>query len=240
MRTVVVMLTGLFLTSSAWAQMVVTSQSSAHSMAKARFNNTLTGSPSAVELALLLVLGALVLWMIIAIRQKKLVRISIVALALCCLALVSVRVGRAMSAGRAGARAAVCQMNMKSLERALWEYVSYNNDTFPPAETWCDAIEQYVLRGRRNFVCPEVPHLECGYGFNANIGGKKVGDVRNGVMIFFESDGGWNAHGGPEAMIKQPRHTYYYLLVNGGCVNPYRAEGDESTFSTKASEVPWE
>ena len=41
---------------------------------------------------------------------------------------------------------------------------------------------------------------------NAAVAGLKEADVPSDTVVLFESDAGWNASGGVELMITQPRH----------------------------------
>jgi prepilin-type processing-associated H-X9-DG protein len=83
-----------------------------------------------------------------------------------------------------------------------------NTNTYPPAATWCDAI-QPELGSTQVFQCPAGDKSQrCHYAFNASLGGlalDKVGSPAQTVMVF-ETDGGWNLNGGSELLLQNPRH----------------------------------
>ena len=58
------------------------------------------------------------------------------------------------------------------------------------------------------FKCPAANSgSRCDYAFNAKLGGMDEGKINPQTVMIFESDGGWNANGGPECMIAKPRHA---------------------------------
>ncbi len=98
-----------------------------------------------------------------------------------------------------------CMNHEKQLCMAALMYASSNGDQLPPAATWCDAL----LAGAgssQTYQCPAARGVRCGYGFNRKLGGKKLGEVDPQTVMFFESAGGWNRSGGPEAVVQLPRH----------------------------------
>jgi hypothetical protein len=107
-----------------------------------------------------------------------------------------------------------CVNNLRQLGMAVRIYSTNNHGLFPPAETWCAAIQKEV--GSTNvFQCGANPDLPCGYAFNARLAGKKANEVNPQTVMIFESDAGWNASGGPELMLKSPRHKRrLFALVN--------------------------
>jgi prepilin-type processing-associated H-X9-DG protein len=100
-----------------------------------------------------------------------------------------------------------CVNNMKQLSLAVRLYSNDNNDRFPPATTWCDAILTYTSGSTTIYQCPAGDRSKrCDYAFNAKLGGMSLTKVNPNTVVLFETDGGWNASGGPELMLKQPRH----------------------------------
>jgi hypothetical protein len=98
-------------------------------------------------------------------------------------------------------------MNVRELSQAMSMYSNDYDSKFPPAATWSDSIKTYVKR-QDSFKDPAKTGSEIGYGFNSALGGLSQGDVADpsSTVGIFESDGGWNANGGPESMIVAPRH----------------------------------
>jgi hypothetical protein len=90
--------------------------------------------------------------------------------------------------------------NERQLALAIRIYASDHANHFPPAANWCDAIKSTMPA--RVFMRPGGnPSSECGYAFNAALGGMDVNKVDSHTVMIFESDGGWNANGGPELMV---------------------------------------
>ena len=115
--------------------------------------------------------------------------------------------------------------NAKQLAIGVRLYAVDNNDQFPPAETWCDAILKNV-GDERPFQAATRPGLRCGFAFNARLGRLKEDTLTAGnVVLFFESDQGWNASGGPELMIKVPRQNNVFIVAFAdGSVHQLRAD----------------
>ena len=116
------------------------------------------------------------------------------------------------------ARAATCVSNVAGLARAALKYAQDHGGRLPPAQEWCDLLRPY-LKNAHAFVCPAAKNLRCSYAFNANLSGVRLDDIPESrhVVIFFESDRGWNAAGGPELLPAQPRHRFGEadMLVRG-------------------------
>jgi len=104
-----------------------------------------------------------------------------------------------------------CVNNLKQLGLAVRIYSTDNHDLFPPAETWCGAI-QTTVGSPKVFQCPVVRDQRCAYAFNARLSGKKTDAVNPQTVLIFESDAGWNASGGPEVMLKSPRHAHRFIV----------------------------
>ncbi len=116
------------------------------------------------------------------------------------------------------ARKALCSSNIRNIALSLQMYAADNDERFPPAETWCDSIMDYA-RNPEIFVCSEAPHLPCGYAFNSALSSlalDELADPSNTVLIF-DSNAGWNGHGGPEFLPPSPRHLKQdaYALADG-------------------------
>jgi len=105
-----------------------------------------------------------------------------------------------LGAARQRAEAIRSMANERQLALAVKIYASDHANHFPPAANWCDAIKSTMPAAA--FVRPGGnPASECGYAFNAALGGMDASKVDSHTVMIFESDGGWNANGGPELMI---------------------------------------
>ena len=116
----------------------------------------------------------------------------------------------ALAKAKARAQTIQCLNNVKQLDLAVRIYVSDNSDTFPPAETWCDAITTFV-GSPKVYQCSTKPGLRCAYAYNEKLSGKKDGDVNPQTVMIFESDAGWNASGGRE-LLAQDRHSGLVII----------------------------
>lgn len=108
---------------------------------------------------------------------------------------------------RYDARLFPCIAHATKLAGALQLYLAENDDRFPPATAWSDAVLTY-LPGDDVFTCPERPELACAYAFNSALSGARYHAITQAgdTVAFFESDRGWNAAGGPDLLAERPRH----------------------------------
>jgi uncharacterized membrane protein len=97
--------------------------------------------------------------------------------------------------------------NMKQLIFAVNLYSASHDWRLPPAATWCDAIQSYAVSSGASFLDPSADASNrCSYAFNAKLSGLSTAKANPNTVMFFETDGGWNLSGGPELMLKHPRH----------------------------------
>jgi hypothetical protein len=90
-----------------------------------------------------------------------------------------------------------------SLEMYLADFGAY-----PRAATWCDDMKGYY-GDPDNLRCLERYGIRCGYALNKSISGLRPSDISTDpekTVVFFDSDVGWNAAGGPELLPRKPRH----------------------------------
>jgi len=120
-----------------------------------------------------------------------------------------------LAQSKAKAQSISCVNNLKQIGLATRIYSLDNADTFP-TEKWCDLLRA-DLGSTNVLICPARQGIRCGYAYNSNLLGRADAEVDPGTVMFFESDAGWNAVGGPELMIRQPRHL--------GLVNVCLADG---------------
>jgi len=96
----------------------------------------------------------------------------------------------------------VCGINMKGLATATMYYSHNYDDKLPTADKWCDLLITEADVGAKSFCCSEHPDGSFSYALNKNI---TSASAEPDIVLFFESDGGRNAAGGPEMLASQ-RH----------------------------------
>lgn len=96
-----------------------------------------------------------------------------------------------------------CQMNLRSLKVSFDIYMDENNGKYPTAEKWCDLLKDYLVED--DLVCPAKSRKveRCSYAINPNCEPNSPADV----VLLFETQGGWNQHGGPE-ILSIENHPY--------------------------------
>ena len=119
----------------------------------------------------------------------------------------------ALAAAKTKAQEINCVNNEKQLALAVKIFASDNTNHFPPAATWCDAIKTFT-GGEKVFKCNAAnSSSRCDYAFNAKLDGLDESKINPQTVLIFESDGGWNANGGPELMIGKPRHARMFVVA---------------------------
>jgi hypothetical protein len=104
---------------------------------------------------------------------------------------------------------AVCQKNLMQLALVLEMYAGDNGDLLPTT-SWSDRALSEVGRDVWGiFRCPEAPGLRCAYAFNRALMGRSIKTIPQPerTVLLFESDLGWNSAGGPDALVRTPRHS---------------------------------
>jgi hypothetical protein len=83
-------------------------------------------------------------------------------------------------------------------------YMDDNDGRYPTAEKWCDLLKDYYIEDR--LVCPAKGGTgeRCSYALNPNCEPNSPSDV----VLLFETQGGWNQHGGPE-LLNTENHPDY-------------------------------
>lgn len=137
---------------------------------------------------------------------------SAIALLLVPVAFLAAMLLPALAKAKSKAQTINCVNNVKQLALAARLYSSDNNDNYPTGTNWCDAFNQYAV-APKVYQCPaDLAQLRSGYAFNSKLIGMAEKDVDPGTVMIFESDAGWNACGGRESMIAQPRHGGRYVV----------------------------
>jgi hypothetical protein len=109
-----------------------------------------------------------------------------------------------------------CENNARLVVLAVRLYADENEGKCPSAVNWCDAIvnnlpEPEALR------CPQRRGEKSGFGFNAQLAGKTLSSIPGDTVLIFESEGGWNSSGGPQAVVSRPPHrnTWIFGFADG-------------------------
>ena len=96
-----------------------------------------------------------------------------------------------------------CTNNEKQLALAVITYADDHTNQLPHAATWCDDIKT-LAGSEKVFQCPaansEAKGERCDYAFNVKLDGLDRDKVHPDTVMIFDSDGGWNASGGREAV----------------------------------------
>ena len=137
--------------------------------------------------------------------------LSLVAMLLGLVGMMAAMLLPALAQAKQKAQTIHCVSSLRQLGLAVRMYATDNKEEFPPAATWCDAIQTYA-GSPKVFQCVAVPDQRCGYAFNAKVGGRKVGEVDPQTVIIFESGAGWNASGGPELIVSPSRHGRHLVV----------------------------
>ena len=137
--------------------------------------------------------------------------LSLIAMLLGLVGLMAALLLPALARAKHKAQTIHCVSNLKHLGLAVRIYSADNNDEFPPAQKWCDAIQTSV-GSPKIFQCAAAPNQSCGYAFNAKVVGKKLNEVDPQTVVIFESDAGWNMSGGPELMLSRSRHGRTFVI----------------------------
>jgi len=118
----------------------------------------------------------------------------------------------ALAAAKGKAQVINCVNNEKQLGLAVRIYAGDHTNHLPPAATWCDAIHTEA-GSDKIYQCPAKPDDKCGYAFNAKLDGLDLDAVNPETVMIFESDGGWNAHGGPELLASPAHHPRVWVVT---------------------------
>ncbi len=115
----------------------------------------------------------------------------------------------ALSKAKTKAGGVQCMNNMKQLALGLVMYAGDHDNRLPQGTNWCEAIQPY-LGGTQVFKCVNGdPTQRSHYAFNARLSGMDIRKIPSPAqtVLIFETDGGWDVSGGPEALLQKPRHN---------------------------------
>lgn len=123
----------------------------------------------------------------------------------------------AFAKGKSKSQAIACMNSMRQMSIAVNMYASSHSNSLPEPTIWCDLLTTNGVLMSSSLSCPGFDGSGFGYAYNSNLAGMSYGKVNPQTVMFFESDIGWNASGGADAMISVPRH--------GGVFNVGFADG---------------
>ena len=90
-----------------------------------------------------------------------------------------------------------CASNMSGLGRAMLIYANDNNDQYSTADKWCDLLIEYDTDVKEKFFkCKGAGKGRCNFAINSKAEPNSPSDI----VWLFESQPGWNQHGGPEIL----------------------------------------
>lgn len=104
--------------------------------------------------------------------------------------------------------------NLRLLSKVISEYAVDYNGCLPEADRWCDLLMEYDKNlSRGNFKHPLLKSWDCNFAFNKNLGGLRLADIPNDVVLLFEADGDWNLTGTAELLeTRRSEHGHINVL----------------------------
>jgi prepilin-type processing-associated H-X9-DG protein len=141
----------------------------------------------------------------------------------------------ALAKAKAKAQSINCMNNVRQITLAVVLHAQSNTNSYPPAATWCDAIQTEIGSDKvLQCVAGDKEH-RCHYAFNAKLDGLTLDLVRNPAqtVMVFETDGGWNLSGGRELLPKKTRHGRAVAI---GFVDGHA----EMVAESRLSQLEWE
>ena len=96
----------------------------------------------------------------------------------------------------------MCLTNLSGLGKAVMVYTKDYDDTYPPADSWCNLLVTDGNALPDKFICPGSVAVkgESSYAINVNVAGKKVSEVSPDTVLLFETNPAANPAGGPEIL----------------------------------------
>jgi len=91
-------------------------------------------------------------------------------------------------------------------------YANDHNDAFPPAENWCDALKNELVTFKLLKAPADKSSGACSYAYHAKLSRMEEGKINPQTVAFFETEGGWNQHGGRELLLPAPRQGGVYVI----------------------------
>jgi predicted Ser/Thr protein kinase len=112
---------------------------------------------------------------------------------------------------RAAATVTESMANAHQIAIAIGTYGEENNGKPPPADSWPDALEPYLGKGREILSSPSNPDAGRAWAMNPNL--RTLNIPRGaGIVLFFEAEFGSPPSGGPELLPQKPRSEQGYII----------------------------
>lgn len=127
-----------------------------------------------------------------------------------------------------------CAANLKALGKWMILYAGDYDEQYPKTEKWCDLLTEYMKTAvdiraiEKCFICPANKKGRCHYAMNPNLSPRS----QPGLVLLFESKGGWNQIGGPEILTTENHH-------GKGCNVLFNDSHVEFVIADKISELKW-
>ena len=109
-----------------------------------------------------------------------------------------------------------CLTNLKSIGLAIKMYVNDNDEAYPPADRWCDALIPYS-KNMSDFRCYLLPDARGAFAYNRRLSGVAERSINHpaDVVMAFESRPGWDLSGGVELATCRHPEGFFVLYVDG-------------------------
>lgn len=119
----------------------------------------------------------------------------------------------AIHRARSHARTAVSVNNARQLCLATILYCEDNDGRFPPADSWPDALADYI-GNNRILTSPFDRDAGRAWAMNTQLNGRTIHEIRqpNEIVLIFECRFGSPPAGGPELLLDEPRGKRDYII----------------------------
>jgi prepilin-type processing-associated H-X9-DG protein len=96
----------------------------------------------------------------------------------------------------------ICGTNLSIISKAVMDYTANHNDTYLPADKWCDVLIRDCNVNPKQFRCPADGKIEgkSNYALNINVAGKKIPEVPPDTVLLFGTNPAVNPASGPEIL----------------------------------------
>ncbi len=113
--------------------------------------------------------------------------------------------------------------DMVRLHEATQSYAKSHEGRLPEADAWFDSLRQVNAALPDNeFRHPLYPEISVAY--NAALAGRRIAEVSQDAVLFFEGKGGRNLAGGPELLPPSALTSDVYIMLVKGTIQMYRIE----------------
>ncbi len=112
-----------------------------------------------------------------------------------------------------------CNSSLRTVCNLYYRTVIITNSSVPIVENWCDSIDNQHTK-KIYFKCPgQSPNSNprSDYAINENVANYTFEDLPDDLVLFFESDLGWNGVGGKDDVCSMNHNNDMVgiILING-------------------------